>query len=330
MVGAVAGSPGTLPTNWSVIGSAGLTQTIVGTGTESGITYLDVRYNGTASATDLIRLVQETNTSIAASNGQTWSFSPYVKITIASGSNPTYALRIAERTAAGGLITVGIQSASFTSTLTRYTYTRTLIGGGTVGAVVPEIGITVTNGATYDFTIRIAAPQMELGTYATTFIPTTTAAVTRLVDVAQKAGIGSILGGTEGTIFLEWNYQPTSATTGAWFNIYGVGTSNIGFASSGANSIRTRINLTTDIIAVNPTNKHKAAFAFNASGVVLYINGSAYSLPNGGNQVIFGLTDINVSATTGGIERLANLSIDEMLFCPTRLTDAQLAEITTL
>jgi hypothetical protein len=325
MVGAVAGSPGTLPTNWSV-GTGGLTQTVVGVGAESGLQYIDLRFNGTATTVSTeIRV--ETTTQIAASNGQTWSNSVYAKII--SGSITSY-IGVAERTSAGGFVVFGSQAVNFTSALARYNYIRTLSGGATVGVVQPVCGFNLTIGATYDFTIRIAAPQMELGAYATTFIPTTTAAVTRLVDVAQKAGIGSILGGIEGTIFLEWNYQPTAATTGAWFNIYGVGTSNIGFASSGANSIRTRINLTTDIIAVNPTNKHKAAFAFNASGVVLYINGSAYSLPNGGNQVIFGLTDINVSATTGGIERLANVSIDEMLFFPTRLTNARLAEMTTI
>jgi hypothetical protein len=327
MVGAVAGSPGTGPTNWANTQLVGLSRQI-SLGTENGLPYIDLRFFGTGNATSQVRIDLEGTTQIAAANGQTWAYSLYAKAI--SGTIPLASFIFFERNIAGSAVTAGDSSFTPTSTLTRFNYIRTLNGGATVAFVQPSLFFSIVNGTAYDFTIRIAAPQMELGAYASTFIPTTTAAVTRLVDVAQKAGIGSILGGIEGTIFLEWNYQPTAATTGAWFNIYGVGTSNIGFASSGANSIRTRINLTTDIIAVNPTNKHKAAFAFNASGVVLYINGSAYSLPNGGNQVIFGLTDINVSATTGGIERLANLSIDEMLFCPTRLTDTQLAEITTL
>src|SRR5262249_49436220 len=46
--GAVPGSPGTLPTNWRQGGgTGGLTQTVVGTGTENGIPYLDYRLQGT-------------------------------------------------------------------------------------------------------------------------------------------------------------------------------------------------------------------------------------------------------------------------------------------
>jgi hypothetical protein len=45
MQGAVAGTPGTLPTNWSESRAAGLTQTVVGTGTQNGIDYIDIRLN---------------------------------------------------------------------------------------------------------------------------------------------------------------------------------------------------------------------------------------------------------------------------------------------
>ena len=50
MQGAVAGTPGTNPTNWDIVVSGtGITQQIVGTGTEDGITYIDVRFSGTGS-----------------------------------------------------------------------------------------------------------------------------------------------------------------------------------------------------------------------------------------------------------------------------------------
>jgi hypothetical protein len=179
--------------------------------------------------------------------------------------------------------------------------------------------------------IYIWGAQLEAGAYASSYLNTLSTSVTRVADVVSKNAISSILGGTEGTIFFEWDYQPVSSTTGAWLNFFGVGTSNIGFASSGVNSIRTRINLTTDIIsAVNPTNTHKVALAFNPSGVILYANGTQYTLTNGGSQVVFGLTDFSIGTSTGGIERLANLDINQMLYFPTSLTNAQLAELTTL
>jgi len=188
MVGAVAGSPGTLPTNWSIAGSAGLTQTIVGVGTENGIQYIDVKLSGTAIGTDVeIRL--ESQTQIVAANAQVWTQSIYLK-TISEPSPPaSYRLFMIERTAGGSSVASGLSSnLSVNSSLNRFSFTRTLSGGVTVERVQPSIFMSLTIGATYDFTIRIAAPQMELGAYATTFIPTTTAAVTRLADAASKTG----------------------------------------------------------------------------------------------------------------------------------------------
>jgi hypothetical protein len=81
MVGAVAGTPGTLPTNWSTFTAlTGLTREIVGTGTENGITYIDIRVSGTPSGAGRYDFVYETGTGVAALNGQTWTNSGYFKL----------------------------------------------------------------------------------------------------------------------------------------------------------------------------------------------------------------------------------------------------------
>jgi hypothetical protein len=49
--------------------------------------------------------------------------------------------------------------------------------------------------------------QVEAGDYATSYIPTTTASVTRNADVCVKTGISSLIGQTEGTIYLEADLQ---------------------------------------------------------------------------------------------------------------------------
>ena len=211
MVGAVAGSPGTLPTNWSVAGVAGLTREIVSVGTENGIQYIDVKLSGTALATDVeIRL--ESQTQIVAANAQVWTQSIYLK-TISEPSPPaSYRLFMIERTAGGSSVASGLSSnLSVDSSLNRFSFTRTLSGGVTVERVQPSIFMSLTIGATYDFTIRIAAPQMELGAYATTFIPTTTAAVTRLADYARNTGASSLIGQTEGTMFVDAYFSVTAA-----------------------------------------------------------------------------------------------------------------------
>jgi hypothetical protein len=45
--------------------------------------------------------------------------------------------------------------------------------------------------------------QLEVGSFATLYIPTTTASVTRNVDSGSKTAISSLIGSTEGTIFCQ-------------------------------------------------------------------------------------------------------------------------------
>ena len=54
----------------------------------------------------------------------------------------------------------------------------------------------------------IYGAQAEAGSYATSYIPTTSTAVTRVADIASKSGISSLIGQTEGTLFVE--FTPTS------------------------------------------------------------------------------------------------------------------------
>jgi hypothetical protein len=45
--------------------------------------------------------------------------------------------------------------------------------------------------------------QVEVGSYATSYIPTTSAAVTRNADAISKTGISSLINSTEGVLFVE-------------------------------------------------------------------------------------------------------------------------------
>jgi hypothetical protein len=333
MVGAVAGSPGTLPTNWNQSGGGGLTTTI-SLGTENGLSYVDIRYNGTATQS-FLELRFEGTTAIAALTAQTWTASAYLKAI--SGTIPTSQLTIIERTAAGGFITQGSTLSTPTSTLQRFTLTRTLSGGATVAFVQPLILFTLTIGAAYDFTIRIAAPQMELGAYATTFIPTTTAAVTRLADTASKTGVSSLIGQTEGTIYLEADIQKYNESG---FYIAISAGAELGNAiyvqqpTSGNLQILIRktgnANSTVSILNANWTaGVNKVAIAYTATTAEVFINGvskgttSFISAP-ACSQITIGSRPDNPGQLVGAG------NYNQAALFPTRLTNDRLAEITTL
>lgn len=185
MVGAVAGTPGTRPTNWAAGSDAGLVRTIVGTGTENGITYIEIRWLGTATSTSIV-FPFESTTQVAAVNGQTWTASFYQKLVGGSASNVTaFTCRIRFNDSGGS--SLGITSTALTPTSANLRTQRNVeIETATDAAtayIQPQFQATVTNGAAIDFTIRIGLPQLELGAYVTTPILTSAAAVLRAADV---------------------------------------------------------------------------------------------------------------------------------------------------
>jgi hypothetical protein len=342
MVGAVAGTPGTLPTNWTQLLGAGLTRTIVGTGTENGLPYVDVRYNGTATGTSVL-LAFETVTGITAANGQVWTGSFYLKTISLPNPPNNYRSLIAEYTSAG----VYLRDVSFaitpTSNLNRFSQTETLAGGATTARVVNGVLGNLTNGAAYDFTIRIVAPQMELGAYATTWVPTTTAAVTRIADVASKTGVSSLIGQTEGTMFAEVNWG-LKAEVGS--PVIGILTLNnnvannqnaiilgIERAAAGTNRVYC-LGLVSNLVQFElfgsniTSNNYKIALAYKQNDFVLYVNGAQIGTDTSGT--VPATSQIILGNKFNGDTRVISDGIAQAALFKTRLTNAQLAQLTTL
>ena len=210
--GSVAGSPGTLPTNWNDVNTVGLTRTIVGAGTINGFNYLDIRLSGTPTA-GTYNLLMESATQIAAASGQTWSGQFYIGLIGGSLTGITStACRVSGRLA--GVETEGT-SQTITPTIdpTRVFAIRTL-NGGTTAQVVSQLDVVVT-AVPIDATFRIAAAQLEQGYGASSYIRTNTVAVSRGADSLSKT-TASISGfsATAGTLVV-------SGKTPAFYNSNG-------------------------------------------------------------------------------------------------------------
>jgi hypothetical protein len=167
--------------------------------------------------------------------------------------------------------------------------------------------------------------QFEAGAYPTSYIPTTSASVTRNADIISKTGISSLIGQTEGVVFMDFVAQPTSTsqshfwigTSGSEIGLYG--NSQFIFYSSGGVSINGG-----NIVA---GTRYKVAFAYKANDYVAYINGTQVG------------TDTSASVPTTSALYLGSYSdgseiqekyINAVALWKTRLTNTQLAQLTTI
>jgi hypothetical protein len=330
MVGAVAGSPGTFPTNWGIANAGGLSTSVISVGTENGLSYVDLRISGTAIGS-VYQLRHEANNNIIASVGQVWTATSYLK-KIAEPAPPlSYRAYISDNNSAGSEL-AGSASGPFgvTTSLQRFTHTRTLTNALTERVVFSFL-TTITIGATYDFTIRIAAPQMELGAYATTFIPTTTAAVTRLADASFKTGISLLIGQAEGTVFLDLNYETISGLA-MFLSIRPNTTNKIEVYRDGQVIYGDILGGGTSIVitrTASAAGRYKIALAYKSGQTALYVNGTSAGTSTTAFSFAVSMADLFINLRSGPTFVEQTLYNQAALF-PTRLSNEELALITTI
>ena len=301
MVGAVAGSlpgsSGALPTNWGE-SLNGLVRQSVALGTENGVSYIDIRYSGTATGGSCAVLF-ETATQIVASTSQNWSNSVYLKIIAQPNPPIAYRLSMWEYNTGGTVFGGSFATAVVptTTSLQRFTQTRALTGA-TTDRVRPLFDVSMTSGQYYDFTIRIGYPQMEQSSVATSVIPTTTGSVTRNADVISVTGVAGLIGQTEGTIYAEFvNTLVASYAESYVYRVFADANNEIWARKEGGGntySFRWRANsanTTFSNVAV-PNGVSKIAFGYKSGDTALFLNGS---------QVATTITDVrafSVNPTT--------------------------------
>jgi hypothetical protein len=225
MVGAVAGTPGTAPTYWTLAGSvSGITREIIGIGTDNGIAYIDVKYSGTAS-NNLTSFSQfDGNTIVAASSGQAWTSSVYIKVQAGSliGIN-NFTIFCDELNNMGNVLVRSTSTLAPTSAslLTQRSFVTRTFDNANTAYTRTGLRFEVSSGVAIDITLRIGLPQLEQGAFATSVIPTSGSAVTRSADVASISGsnFSSWYRQDEGTVFVRGSGTVISGINSAYYDI---------------------------------------------------------------------------------------------------------------
>jgi hypothetical protein len=224
MVGAVAGTPGTPPTNWNLPSLSGLTQTIVGTGTESGIAYIDIRIFGTTSSALFFGIRPEGLTVVAATPNSIWTLTFYVRLVGGSLTNVTGIKNVLTNFNSSGAALNQYAVALLTPTSAalptqRYSVSTTsaTFADATTAFISGGLQVEANSGAAIDITLRIGLPQLEQGASATSVTLTDNTAPlgkTRNADVANITGanFSSWYRQDEGTVFASAGVQDFTQT----------------------------------------------------------------------------------------------------------------------
>ena len=193
------------------------------------------------------------------------------------------------------------------------------------------------SGASTSGTVYFWGAQVEAGAYATSYIPTLGAAVTRGTDDAYKTGISSLIGQTAGTIYLEADIQKYNES-GFYAAISAglvLGTAIYLYQpSSGDLQVLIRNSGNPDAsITINSANWtagfNKVAIAYTATTAEVFINGvskgttSFVSAPACSQFTIGSRPDVLGTLVGTG-------TYNQALLFPTRLSNDSLAALTSL
>jgi len=189
--------------------------------------------------------------------------------------------------------------------------------------------------------IHLYGFQVEQGSYPTSYIPNHSGgSVTRGADTCSKTNASSLIGQSEGTLFIECEY-PRTGSGGSARKLMSVndGTSaNLVdmYVNAGANTLTARVRANGGQfgaigISNNPTGIVKIAYAYKANDYVLYINGTQYgSVTSGGSFTFSSALDIiQIGDGEAGNDELGGEASQALLF-KTRLSNADLATLTTI
>lgn len=326
MQGAVAGIPGTVPTNWSISGSGnGLTREILGVFTVNGASNLRLRVSGTATTTAAFSIWAEgTVGAVAASSGQVWTNSLFARVV--AGATSGFRMGMQEFDAASAFLRGTELAMSVGSTLTRYAQTVTI--GANTASVRAGCFISYTSGQAVDVTLDIALNQLELGATASSPMLTYGTAVTRSADnlsVPNLAATG--FNAAEGTLYVDAEEKSDTTSTKLVLSLTDVSNNDIYSLATFNNTFRIRAgNLSSSGIGSTPAGQR-------FRGALAYSTGSQRGVLNGG---AFGTLSQTVAQTPTVIRIGSNQAqnshwnsrIYQAAIIPTRVPDSGLQRLT--
>ena len=165
--------------------------------------------------------------------------------------------------------------------------------------------------------------QLEAGSYATSYIPTTTASVTRNADSCNKTGISSLIGQTEGTILWDINLN-TRNISGGYFGLRDISIPNyimfgFGYSSFNAQIYNSGTNIIYSTFSNSSTGRFKLCISYKNNDYVFYANGN-----------LIGSASTGTVPTCNEVFNQTEYLVNSISLWKTRLTNQELVTLTTI
>ena len=227
--------------------------------------------------------------------------------------------------------TIGTTASGHTAVITdmgngwyRCAITKTTTAVYTAAYYFAQNNGTLTTTDTQGYMYAYGA-MIEAGSYATSYIPTYGSSVTRVDESNSVTGVSDLIGQTEGTLFFD--IKDTTNLNGYLGVDSGSSGTRIIMYSLNDGKIYTQVrNGGTIIFSVASSvlnGRAKAAVSFNGSESIFYVNGTQIGSGSG-------TTYTNLSKVTFNHSSQVGVEINQALVFKTRLSNEELADLTTL
>jgi len=175
-----------------------------------------------------------------------------------------------------------------------------------------------------------------MGSYATSYISTTSSSATRVADACYKTGISSLIGQSEGTVFADFNITGFESNYASAISINDGVPNNYVWLTIFANgnlrgevwngSIQASITYSGAVVG----GRYKMAFGYKTNDFALYVNGTLVGTDTSG-ATFSGTTLNRIDNNLAGVApNNVSQSTNQVALFKTRLTNAELASLTTI
>ncbi len=217
-----------------------------------------------------------------------------------------------------------------------FTATKTTTGNFN-STYCPKLTATSTRAAAYlgDGTSGIYAygAQVELGSYPTSYIPTSGTTATRLADTSATTGLSDVIGQTEGTYFVEIKLDSNLGNQTILDISDDSSSDRLGLILSSSVLTAFRLSPTDTTTAISTSTAdadttYKCAFAYSSGRHSFYVNG--VQIGSDTNTITaLNLFKINLGSRYNGGEVISG-NVQNLQIFKTALTNTELATLTTI